>query len=48
VGTLTAISITGPVWVAMLESIYYKRWPNRYLVSAFIFFLMGFYLMMIV
>ncbi len=48
VGTLTAISITGPVWVAMLESIYYKRWPNRYLVSAFVFFLMGFYLMVIV
>jgi drug/metabolite transporter (DMT)-like permease len=48
VGTLTAISITGPVWVAMLESIYYKRWPNRYLVAAFIFFLMGFYLMVVV
>lgn len=47
VGTLTAISITGPVWVAMLESIYYKRLPNRYLVAAFIFFLIGFYLMVI-
>ncbi|MES2528798.1 MAG: DMT family transporter [Bdellovibrionota bacterium] len=47
VGTLTAISITGPVWVALLESIYFKRWPNRYLVGAFIFFLMGFYLMVI-
>lgn len=47
VGTLTAISITGPVWVAMLESIYYKKWPNRYLGAAFVFFLMGFYLMVI-
>ena len=47
VGTLTAISITGPVWVAILDSLYYKRWPNRYLVGAFAFFLMGFYLMVI-
>ncbi len=47
VGTLTAISITGPVWVALLESVYFKRWPNRYLVGAFVFFLMGFYLMVI-
>ena len=48
VGTLTAISITGPVWVAMLESIYYKKWPNPYLLGAFAFFLTGFYLMVIV
>lgn len=47
VGTLSAIAITGPVWVAMLESIYYKRLPNRYLMGAFVFFLMGFYLMVI-
>lgn len=45
VGTLTAITITGPVWVAMLESLYYRRWPNLYLVGAFSFFLTGFYLM---
>jgi drug/metabolite transporter (DMT)-like permease len=45
VGTLTAITITGPVWVAMLESIYYKRLPNFYLLGAFSFFLAGFYLM---
>jgi drug/metabolite transporter (DMT)-like permease len=47
VGTLTAISITGPVWVAILESIYYKRLPSRYLMMAFCFFLTGFYLMAI-
>lgn len=45
VGTLSAIAITGPVWVAMLESVYYRRWPNRYLVAAFVFFLLGFYMM---
>lgn len=47
VGTLTAISITGPVWVAMLESIYHRRPPNLYLVGAFVFFLTGFYLMVL-
>ena len=46
VGTLTAIAITGPVWVSMLECLYYKRWPNRYLLGAFGFFLAGFYLML--
>lgn len=47
VGTLTAISITGPVWVAILESIYHRRLPNRLLMMAFAFFLTGFYLMAI-
>ena len=47
VGTLTAISITGPVWVAMLESFYYRKLPNPYLLGAFGFFLTGFYLMVI-
>lgn len=47
VGTLTAIAITGPVWVSLLESIYHKKWPNLYLIMAFSFFLTGFYLMVI-
>jgi drug/metabolite transporter (DMT)-like permease len=47
VGTLTAISITGPVWVSLLESLYHRRWPNIYLLGAFAFFLTGFYLMVI-
>lgn len=46
-GTLSAIAITGPVWVALLESLYYRRWPNRYLVGAFVFFLLGFYMMVL-
>lgn len=45
VASLTAVSITGPVWVSMLECIWERRLPNRYLVVAFIFFLFGFYLM---
>ncbi len=46
VGTLTAIAITGPVWVSLLECLYYRRWPNPYLLAAFAFFMTGFYLMM--
>lgn len=47
VGTLTAIAITGPVWVSLLECLYHKRLPNMFLVMAFSFFLAGFYLMVI-
>lgn len=47
VGTLTAISITGPIWVSLLECIYYRKLPNRYLMSALAIFLVGFYLMII-
>lgn len=45
VGTLTALSITGPIWVSLLECLYYRRLPNRYLVAAFSVFLVGFYFM---
>jgi len=47
VGTLTAIAITGPVWVSLLECLYHRRLPNLYLMVAFCFFLTGFYLMVI-
>lgn len=47
VGTLTAIAITGPVWVSLLECLYYRRLPNKFLVGAFVFFMAGFYLMII-
>jgi drug/metabolite transporter (DMT)-like permease len=46
-GTLTAISITGPVWVALLESLYNRKLPNIYLLGAFAFFFTGFYLMLV-
>ncbi len=47
VGTLTAIAITGPVWVSLLECLYYRKFPNIFLIVAFTFFLGGFYLMVI-
>jgi hypothetical protein len=47
VGTLTAIAITGPVWVSLLECLYHKKLPNLFLIGAFLFFVTGFYLMVI-
>lgn len=45
VASLTAISITGPIWVSFIEHIRAKKWPNRYLWVAFGFFILGFSLM---
>jgi drug/metabolite transporter (DMT)-like permease len=45
VASLTAVAITGPVWVSLLECLWEKKLPNRYLVAAFSFFLIGFYFM---
>jgi len=43
--TLTAISITSPVWVSLIEHLKMRSWPSRYLWGAFTLFLLGFYLM---
>jgi drug/metabolite transporter (DMT)-like permease len=40
--SISAISITGPMFAALLESIVAKRSPSPYLAAAFIFFLSGF------
>ena len=45
VASLTAVAITGPVWVSILECLWERKLPNRYLTVAFLFFLAGFYLM---
>ena len=45
VATLTAISITLPIWVSLIEHVRLKTWPNRYLWFAFALFLAGFVLM---
>ena len=42
VATLTAISITGPIWVALIEHVRDREWPNRYLWLAFSLFIAGF------
>lgn len=45
VASLTAVAITGPVWVSILECLWERKLPNRYLTTAFLFFIFGFYLM---
>lgn len=45
VASLTAVAITGPVWVSILECLWERKLPNKYLIVAFLFFLAGFYLM---
>ena len=45
IASLSAISITLPVWVSLIEHIRQKEWPNRYLWTAFFLFLIGFVLM---
>jgi drug/metabolite transporter (DMT)-like permease len=47
VATLTAISITSPVWVSLIEHLRLRSWPNRFLWTAFGLFLTGFILMQI-
>jgi drug/metabolite transporter (DMT)-like permease len=47
VATLTAVSITGPVWVSFIEHAKTRTWPNRYLWCAFLFFILGFVTMMV-
>jgi len=45
VATLTAISITSPVWVSLVEHVQSRSWPHRFLWLAFGLFLVGFWLM---
>jgi drug/metabolite transporter (DMT)-like permease len=47
VATLTAISITLPVWVSCIEHVRDRSWPNRYLWCALILFLGGFAFMIL-
>lgn len=47
VASLTAISITGPIWVSFIEHARERKWPNRYLWIAFAFFILGFAFMTI-
>lgn len=42
VASLSAIAITGPVWVSFLECVRDRKWPNGYQLTAMIFFIVGF------
>lgn len=43
--SIAAISITGPMFAALLESIIQRRRPSRYLVFAFALFVCGFFIL---
>lgn len=42
VATLTAITITLPIWAGLIEHIRDRKWPNYYLSVAFFWFVIGF------
>ena len=39
--TLSGIAITGTIFSSLFESIIERKWPSRYLILAFVFFLFG-------
>ena len=41
--TVTAIAGTSPLFSAIFESLYTKKWPSRFLIFSFLLFAMGFY-----
>lgn len=43
--SITGIAITGPIFATALESILHKKPPSAYLLTAFAFFAMGFYIL---
>lgn len=45
IASLTAISITLPIWVSLIEHVKKREFPNRYLWFAFLLFMIGFVLM---
>ncbi|MBC7538402.1 MAG: DMT family transporter [Bacteriovorax sp.] len=41
---VSAVTVTGPMFASVFESVRYKKWPSSYTVIAFIFFLTGFFI----
>lgn len=44
--SLAAITITGPMFAALLETLILKKLPSGYLLTAFAFFVLGFYVLL--
>lgn len=40
--SLSAVTVTGPLFAAIFESLWHRRWPSPYLILGFIFFVAGF------
>ncbi len=43
--SLSAIGATGPFLATLFECIYYKRWPNKYMIASTFFFVIGLYIL---
>lgn len=46
--SLAGIAITGPMFAAALESVLHRKAPSRYLMVAFGFFCIGFYILLVI
>ncbi|MCB0341633.1 MAG: DMT family transporter [Pseudobdellovibrionaceae bacterium] len=44
--SVAAIGITGPMFAAIVECVYRKEWPSRYLLGAFTLFAAGFFILL--
>jgi len=44
--TISAIGVTGPFLATIFECIYYKKLPNRYMLLATVFFILGLYILL--
>lgn len=44
--SVTSVSITAPFFATLIESIYHKKLPSKYLILALIQFVIGFYILM--
>jgi drug/metabolite transporter (DMT)-like permease len=44
--TVSALTITGPMFAAIFECIWAKRWPSPYFILAFLFFCLGVYILL--
>lgn len=44
--SVTSVSITAPFFATLIESIYHKKFPSKYLIFALIQFVIGFYILM--
>ncbi|WP_428897020.1 EamA-like transporter family protein [Parelusimicrobium proximum] len=44
--TVAALSTTGVIFAAFFECVFEKKWPSKYLITAFCFFMMGMYVLL--
>ena len=43
-GIISSVTVTGPMFAGLFECFWTKKWPSLYLVTAFLFFVAGFFI----